>query len=78
MRTSEFRLMVEGGRVDSVIIMRPSLDEQWTIVVNGDRLPARKAVIETNFREVRYFADLISAYTLIRLVRWENSIIIDG
>lgn len=79
MKTQDFRLMVEAERVESVVLYRPVPTASWRIVVYGDRIPPRlQSVIETAKGEVREFADLGTAYRVIRSSGWLDVITIDG
>jgi hypothetical protein len=79
MKTQDFRLMVEAERVESVVLYRSDSSDSWRIVVYGDRIPPRlQNVIETAKGEVREFADIGTAYRVIRASGWDGSITIDG
>lgn len=79
MNTKNFRIFVETGVVESVVLFRPDASHPWNIEVSGDRIPARfRHWIETAKQEVRQFADLNTAYGVIRAAGWQDSITIQG
>lgn len=79
MNTKNFRIFVETGVVESVVIFRPDASHPWQIDVCGERIPYRfRHWIETAKQEVRQFADLTTAYGVIRAAGWRDSITIQG
>jgi hypothetical protein len=79
MKIKDFKLMVEAGAVDSVILFRLGSAHPWTIRAEGSRIPLRlRGWIETAKEEVRQFADLNTAYGVIRSAGWSDSITIQG
>ncbi len=79
MNTKNFRIFVETGVVESVVIFRPDSSHPWSIEVSGDRIPSRfRHWIETAKQEVRQFADLNTAYGVVRASGWADSITIQG
>ena len=79
MNTKNFRIFVETGVVEEVVLFRPDSTHPWTIRVEGDRIPPRfRGWIETAKQEVRQFADLGTAYGVIRSSGWSESIKVQG
>ena len=74
MNTKNFRIFVETGVVESVVIFRPSSSSPWSIVVKGERIPPRfHEWIETALHETRQFADLGTAYGVVRSAGWSDT-----
>ncbi|MGB3197514.1 MAG: hypothetical protein WBB17_07265 [Saprospiraceae bacterium] len=79
MNTKNFRIFVETGVVESVVIFRPDSSSPWSVLVKGERIPPRfHEWIETAKQQVRQFADLGTAYGVVRDAGWSDSILLEG
>lgn len=79
MQTKDFRTFVESELVESVVITRACTTQQWAIAVSGSRIPSRFSEwVETARGEVRMFADLGTAYGVVRSSGWSESITVEG
>ena len=78
MQTKDFRTFVESELVQEVVISRPVTDH-WAIAVTGSRIPSRFSEwVEPARGEVRMFADLGTAYGVVRASGWHDSIRLEG
>jgi hypothetical protein len=79
MNTKYFKLFVETGVVDQVVIYRSSPSAPWQIIIEGERISSRhQGVLETAKGEVRFISDLSTAYGVIRAAGWSDAITIQG